>query len=166
MKAKITIGIALLLLGWSLPVVAQSTAYANIYATVIAPVQFSKTNDMTFDDIQLSKKSTSLSIRTGKNVSADLKMSQNGTATLASFSITDSNHTTFDITLPTENIKISDGNANTMTVSNFSSSQTLSGSLYATTRNINVGADLQIPENLTAGNYSTQNSFPVTLNYN
>src|SRR5665647_1387589 len=80
-KAIITIGIALFLFGGSIQASAQATAYANIYARVVAPVGFSKTTDMSFNDIILSKKSGSISINSVNSVSSDLKMSQNGTAT-------------------------------------------------------------------------------------
>jgi hypothetical protein len=121
---------------------------------------------MTFNDITLTQKSGSVSINTSNNISSGLNVSQNGTATLAAFSISDSDHSTFDITLPTENITIGSGNFDNMIVSNFSSTQSVTRSINGTTREIKVGANLQIPENQMPGNYNTQNPFPVTLNYN
>ena len=137
-----------------------------IYATVVAPVGISDLSNETLGKIVItsnpigtSLKSTSIATVSG------MQLAQNGTATVAYFSVTDYNNTTFDITLPTSNIKLSKGN-NNMVASNFSSNYSLASSLTAGKKEFTIGAELYIPENRVANNYNTQNPFPVTLNYN
>jgi len=167
MKAIATIGIALLLLAGALRVSSQATAYANIYATVIAPVGIVNNAETNVGNITISKSNSSLSILKGTEISASgVKLEQNGTATLATFSVTDYNNSTFDITLPNENLTIGAGNANAMTVSNFNSINTLSSSFQNGRREVRIGANLHVAENLAFSNSTTQESFPVTLNYN
>lgn len=80
--------------------------------------------------------------------------------------VTSSNQTTFDVTLPNETFTISDRATTNLMISNFTSTPSTTNSLQNSARVIKIGATLHIPENHAIGNYSAQNSFPVTLNYN
>ena len=167
MKAKVTIGIVMILIGYAIPAFAQMTAYANIYAQVVAPVGIEKTADMTFSEISSSKKSGSVVLSADNTLTASgIELTQSSKGTIASFSVTGSNQTTFDVSLPRETFTISDGASTDLMVSNFTSTPSTTNSLQNSARVIKIGATLQIPENYAAGNYSAQNSFPVTLNYN
>jgi len=94
-----------------------------------------------------------------------MQVAQNETATVASFSLTDYNNTTFDLTLPTSNINLSEGN-NNLVASNFSHNYSLDNTLESGKKMIKIGAVLHLSDNLSANNYIAQNPFPVTLNYN
>ncbi len=167
MKAKVTTGIVLILIGYAIPAFAQMTAYANIYAQVVAPVGMEKTADMTFSEIISSKKSGSVVLSADNTLTASgVELTQNSKGTIASFSVTGSNQTTFDVSLPKETFTISSGASTDLMVSNFTSLPSTSNSLQNSAKVIKIGATLRIPENHAAGNYSAQNSFPVTLNYN
>ena len=166
MKAKIYIATIILSIGSANISVAQLTAYANIYATVVAPVGISDLSNETLGTIVVTTTQNSASLKSASLATVSgMQVAQNGTATVAYFSVTDYNNTTFDITLPTSNIKLSKGN-NNMVASNFSSNYSLASSLTAGKKEFTIGAELYIPENRVASNYNTQNPFPVTLNYN
>jgi len=166
MKAKISIALLIIFFGTTGSSVAQLTAYANIYATVVASVGISDLSNETLGTIVVTSTQNSSSLKSvSRTTVSGIQVTQNGTATVASFSVTDYNNTTFDITLPTNNIKLSKGNDN-MVASNFSSNYSLSSSLTTGKKEITIGAELYIPENRVASNFNAQNPFPVTLNYN
>lgn len=166
MKAKATIGILLILLGGAFQVFSQMTAYANIYAEVVAPIGIEKTTDLTFSDINTSRNTGTVVIGANNIVTATgAEVAQSGKGTLASFSVAGVN-TTFDVTLPKETFAVSNGSSNTMIVSDFTSTSSLNTSIAGSSRTIHVGATINIPENQASGNYIAQNPFLVTLNYN
>lgn len=167
MKAKITFGIFILLLAISLNTYSQATAYANIFATVIAPIGISNASEASMGEIIITHKSASLSPNSGIDIVASgVKINQNGTAALATFSITDANNFTFDVTLPVEKMKLGDENFTAIVVSNFSSIQNQTNTLDGVKREFTVGVDLYIPDNQNIKNLTAQSNFPVTLNYN
>jgi hypothetical protein len=145
MKAKITFGIAIFILVCSFSSMAQMTAYANIYAEVIAPIGIGKSTDLTINQTIVGQ----------KNVS--------GTA--ASFSVKGSSLNTFDVTLPQEVYTINNGEGK-MTVSNFTTSVVSANTPQNKASVISINATLNVSGTLTAGNYNAQNPFQVTLNYN
>ncbi len=157
MKAKMVIGIAIFILGCSLPSFAQMTAYANIFAEVIAPVGIEKSADLTFNQITSQKSATVV-------LGSD-DFTRTGNGTVASFSIRGANQTTFDVTLPKESFTIGNGDSN-MTISNFTSTATPANALQNRSGVVKIGATLNVPDNQVPGNYLAQNHFPVTLNYN
>ena len=166
MKAKISIALLIIFFGTTGSSVAQLTAYANIYATVVAPVGISDLSNENLGTIVVARTGNSTSLSTTNTVTASgIQIIQNGTATIASFSVTDYYNTTFDITLPSSNINLGNGHDN-LIASNFSSNYTLASGLTAGKKEIIIGADLHIPENGIARNFNAQNPFPVTLNYN
>ena len=143
MKTRMTIGIAIFILACSFTSAAQMTAYANIYAEVIAPIGIEKATDLTINQTVVGQKCVS--------------------GTSASFTVKGSNLNTFNVTLPAEALTISNG-AGSMTVSNFTSTTT--NALQSNASVINIDATLKVNGNQTAGNYSAKNPFQVTLNYN
>jgi hypothetical protein len=166
-KAKITFGIFILLLAVSLNTYSQATAYANIFATVIAPIGISNASEVSMGEIIITHKSATLSLNSGIDIMASgVKINQNGTATLATFSITDANNSTFDLTLPVEKMKLGTENSTAMVISNFSSTQNQTHTLNGIKREFTVGVNLYIPDSQNIKNLTAQNNFPVTLNYN
>jgi hypothetical protein len=166
MKAKIVIGIVLFLMGVTNDIFAQATAYANIFAEVIAPVGIEKTNDLTYLDRTSSSNNAAVVLQANNpQITSAIDLTKNGSATLASFSIT-GNDQTFDVTLPSESFTISDGNAKTMVVGNFNSTYAEVNTLHGNIHTLKVGATLHLPLHQAAGNYGTTAPFQVTLNYN
>jgi len=167
MKAKISFGIFLIFFTYSLPVLSQATAYANIYAEVVAPVGINNTSALHSGEIVVSKTPKTIGTldETSKSV-RDAKIGQNGSVTLISFSITDAQHSTFDITLPTTMIGIGDNHSNVLTVSNFTSNQALASVSQGNKRTITVGADFNFHDHPANRNFQSQNQIPVTINYN
>ena len=143
MKAKIIIGISILILAGSFSSAAQMTAYANIFAEVVAPIGIGKATDLTINQTVVGQ--TSLS------------------GTSASFKIEGSRQTIFNVTLPSEALTITN-EAGSMIVSNFISTTTHTQQGNASL--ISIDATLKVNGTQTAGNYSAKNPFQVTLNYN
>lgn len=143
MKAKIFIGISILILAGSFSSVAQMTAYANIFAEVVAPIGIGKATDLTINQTAVGQARLS--------------------GTSASFKIEGSRQTIFNVTLPSEALTIIN-EAGSMTVSDFTS--TTINTQQGNASLINIDATLKINGAQAAGNYSAQNPFQVTLNYN
>ena len=143
MKAKNLLGTAILIIASSFSSFGQSTAYANIYCEVVAPIGIGKSTDLTINQTVIGQ--------------------PNRTGTAASFTVKGSSLSTFNVTLPSEALTIIN-DAGSMTVSNFTSStlNTQQGNASV----INIDATLKVNGTQTAGNYSAQNPFQVTLNYN
>ena len=166
MTAKVTIGIALIL-GCNFHAFAQMTAYANIYAEVVAPIGIEKISDLTFSNIISSKASKTIVLGADNfQTLSDVELTQNEKGTVASFSVAGNNLSTFDVTLPKESFAISDGSSKTMMVSNFTSTPSFTNNLQASSSVIKIGASLYIPENQCTGDYNAKTPFNVTLNYN
>lgn len=167
MKAIIVLGIFCSLFTNSLTVLSQATAYANIYAEVVAPVGVRNTSSLHFGEIVVSRlHKTAESTEVIANPTNDVNFKQSGSVTLISFSITDALHSTYDITLPSEKIAIKDDYSNTLTISNFTSKQAIPNRSQGSKMVITVGADFNFPENHFNGRAQSQNQFPVTINYN
>lgn len=164
MKAIITLGIVLIALSFS-PAYGQMTAYANIYAEVVAPAFIEKSADMTFTQISATGKSGSVVLNSTGNWSAD-DAAQAGKGTLATFSIPGNDVSAFDISLPNQEVTIQNGNSGTLKISNFTTSVTASASEGGSSRVVRIGATLHLGENPLAGNFNDQNSFQVNFNYN
>ncbi len=167
MNLKLTLGIAIILFGSALISSAQMTAYANIYAEVVAPISIEKSADLTFSEIVASKKSSTVVLGGVTNLTTStVEFAQTGKGTFATFSVAGGNQATFDVTLPKETFTISNGGAENMIVSDFTSTSTPANALQTSASIIKIGATLNVPQNQSAGNYSAQNPFLVTLNYN
>ncbi len=167
MKAKLTLGIAILIIGLSLHSFAQMTAYANIYCEVVAPIGIEKSADLTFNEIVSSKNTSTVILGVNNSlITSGVEIAQTGKGTLATFAVTGGNQTTFDVTLPKETFTINNGGASNMLVSNFTSTSSPTNALIASASIIKIGATLNVPENQAAGNFSAQDPFLVTLNYN
>jgi hypothetical protein len=168
MKAKISLGVLFLLLGSSFAAFAQMTAYANIYATVVAeqPIMVQKTANLTFSDIS-SQRTGSIILTSNNNLTASsADLVQNGKGTVAAFSVVGGNQSTFDVTLPKESFTIGDGGSDNMMVDNFTCTQSTTITKQYTRSELKISATLHVHDNQTARVNDSQNSFPVTLNYN
>ena len=147
MNPKILPGIAIFILACAFSSAAQMTAYANIYAEVIAPVGIGKSTDLAINQTIAGQKG--------------------GSGTAASFTVTGSSLNTFNVTLPAHAKVINNNLTDYMTISNFTSPSTLtSDALQINSRVISISAILKANGNQAVGEYCAQDSFQVTLNYN
>ena len=167
MKAIIILGITLLTIASTLNSFAQYTAYANIYATVIAPLEISAIFDEYAGEILVSQeKATTGNLTVNKITSSGKSLTTNGTALLTTFCVSDQINSTFDITLPSENLTFITENTSILTISNFNSIQSDGGTSHRNSKVITIDATINLPINHIVSNYQAQNQFPITLNYN
>ena len=167
MKTKIAFGIGILLISSSLHTLAQSTAYVNIYAQIVSPVEIKNTWDDQSVEIIVSNKKSTFGIGTQNMLTASgIILEKGSSVNLTYFSVTDNNYSTYNISLPMEKITIGDGTSNFLAVSNFNISQPLTSSSNGHEKVITVSAHLNIPENEIIRGFETQTHFPVTINYN
>jgi hypothetical protein len=167
MKAKILLGTALLFFATVAHSYAQVTAYANIFATVVAPVGINSTFEDHTGEIVVSQKITPGSLSLENNITASgLALANDGSAALASFSVTDTKNSTFDVTLPSENLTFSPDHLSSLSVSDFSCIQSQINTAHGNKKTITIGAKVNLPDNQVINHYSAQNQFPITLNYN
>jgi hypothetical protein len=87
-----------------------------------------------------------------------------GTISAASFTVTGMDGATYAITLPGSHTISSGGN--NMTVDNFSSNPSGTGTLTGGTQALSVGARLTVGSAQAAGTYTNAAGFTVTVNYN
>ncbi|MCF8373310.1 MAG: DUF4402 domain-containing protein, partial [Bacteroidales bacterium] len=81
------------------------------------------------------------------------------------FTVTGLADATYSITLPAGATTIS-YSGNDMTVDNWTSTPTPTGTLTGGTQTLNVGATLNVPASSPAGLYTSAVPFEVTVNYN
>jgi hypothetical protein len=166
-KAQIIFGIIILLIATSFQTIAQSTAFANIYAEVVASVGIRNTSDVHSGEFAVSKNSPTVPISSKNEISVSgTSPEHGGSVTLSSFSIMDTSNSTFSITLPQENINIGNGFPNSLNICNFISNQTRTGSVQGYKTGITISATLNMTENYTVCNNQAKHPFPITFNYN
>lgn len=164
---------AVLLAGLTTAANAQSTAYASTTATLIAPISISKVADMNFGTIASSGTAGTVVLGYTDNASVTGGVSSpNGGAgaTTASFNVTGEGTNSFSVAVPTT-ITLSDGGANTLSVTGISADSDVQGTLVAGTSTIKVGATLTVPAGAPAGTYTNTSTdvataLYVTVNYN
>jgi hypothetical protein len=90
-----------------------------------------------------------------------------GTVAAAEFNVTGADNYTFSITLPLPSTshEIKSG-SNTMSVTDFTSTPTPTGTLSAGSATVKVGATLHVSAGQAVGTYTSVTPFEVTVNYN
>lgn len=151
----------------SINVNAQNIAEAETSANIIAPIQISKTVDMSFGNIVASSASGTVILATNdsrtKTGGITLPTATPGTIASAQFTVTGFDNATYAITLP-ETISLTNA-GNTMDVDNFTSTPSTTGTLSNTgSQTVKVGATLNVGASQASGNYT--GSFAVTVAYN
>ena len=149
-----------------------ASASANICVTIVSPITISKVTDMNFGNVAISStvsgtvviSPAGARIKTG---GVTLPLS-NGTVTAASFMVRGERNCTYTITLPDINYVLTRiSGFETMTVNTFTSSPSETGALSNDgSQTINVGATLNVNNDMTPGIYTNDNGFEVTVNYN
>ena len=162
---------ALVVLGSASYSFAQVSANADVFATIVAPLSITKTVDMNFGNVAISSAfgGTVVLDPTGSRSTSggtSLLPASSGTVGAASFQVTGEVGLTYDITLPGGPVDLTDGVGNFMSVSDFVSTPTPTGTLTGGSQTINVGATLYVSANQTSGNYASVAPLVVTVNYN
>jgi len=151
---------------------AQATATASASANIITPISIVKTVDMNFGNVAVSATIAGTAIldpagtRTTGGAGGVTLPATTGTVSAASFTVSGQASYTYAITLPTS-CTISDGASHNMTVDNFTSVPSATGTLSASgTETLNVGATLNVAAAQASGLYTNATGVPVTVNYN
>lgn len=171
MKKVTTIALVLLAsIAVSNHVSAQETATATATATIVTPISISKDVDMNFGNVAVQSTTGGTVVLTPGGVRSrtggvTLPSTATGTVTAASFTVTGTGNYSYSITLPSSALTITSG-ANTMTVTNFTSNPSGTGTLTAGTQTLTVGATLNVGAAQPAGTYTSGTPFNVTVNYN
>lgn len=149
---------------------AQETATATATATIVTPISITKTVDMNFGNVAVQSTTGGTVVLspegTRTTTGAVTLPVVNGTVTAASFTVEGQGNYTYAITLPVDDLVLSDGAAHTMIVSAFTSTPSGTGALTAGSQVLNVGATLNVAAAQAAGTYVSGTPFNVTVNYN
>lgn len=164
MKQKFAIATVILLLGFSTSSLAQMTAYANIYAQVVAPVgiQLSNNPPVGYKSSIVSKGLQDFDEAEG--IISDHRFIPNkDNNNVASYLIA-ANNQIIDVSLPNEKLYFSDVLGNKMEMSIISNNS--SGQLWHGNRVIEVNTLIYPSENLVPVYNTAPENLMVTLNYN
>lgn len=100
-----------------------------------------------------------------RSASGGVLLVPSGAGAAAQFAVSGDSNLTYAISLPADGLVALASGANSMVVTTFASSPSLTGALSAGgTQTISVGATLNAGSNQATGNYS--GSFNITVNYN
>ena len=153
----------------SLSSYAQVNATATASATIVTPIAIANATDMDFGNVAVSASLGTVVIAPAgaRSVTGGVTLpAVTGTVTAASFDVTGQANFTYSISLPAAATTIASG-ANTMTVDNWTSSPTPTGTLDGTgAQTLSVGATLNVAAGQAAGAYTSAAPFTVTVNYN
>ena len=163
------LALALIVLGFAASSFAQVTATASTTATIITPIAITKDVDMNFGNIAVSPTlggTVVLPTAGARTQTGGVTLPVvTGTVTPASFTVTGEGNSTYSITLPSSAIILT-GPSGTMTVENFVSTPSNTGTLNSGTQEVKVGATLNVGAAQPAGTYTNESGLFVTVNYN
>ena len=170
MKAIKFFAVAILFSGVSVISSAQVTATATASSTIVTPIGITKTVDMNFGNVAINSTTAGTVVLapagTRTSTGGVTLPATAGTVAAAEFNVTGANNYTFSITLPSTSHEIKSG-SNTMSVTDFTSTPTPTGTLSATgSATVKVGATLNVSAGQAAGTYTSVTPFEVTVNYN
>ena len=162
--------LAIVVLGFAASSFAQVTATASTTATIITPIAITKTVDMNFGNIAVSPTlggTVVLPTAGSRTLTGGVTLPVvTGTVTAASFTVTGEGSSTYSITLPSSAITMNGPSSATMTVQNFVSNPSGTGTLSSGSQQIKVGATLNVTAAQAAGTYTNTSGLFVTVNYN
>lgn len=170
MKTTIKIlAVLVAMVGFSAASYAQS-ATATAAATIITPITITFGQNMNFGNIAVSSTlgGTVVLAPNGTRTPSDgvsLSSANPGTVTAASFTVSGASGYTYSITLPGDSaVKVVKG-SDEMTVTNFTSTPSGTGTLTGGSQVLNIGATLNVSAGQAIGAYTSSN-FTVTVAYN
>ena len=168
-KATKFLALAIAMVAFTVSTYGQVSATATASATIITPITITKTTDMNFGNVAVNATAGTVVLATdnSRSVTGGCTLPATaGTVAAAAFDVTGVPSATFSITLPAGATTITSG-ANTMTVSNWTSSPTPTGTFDGTgAATLLVGATLNVSASQAAGVYLSATPFTVTVNYN
>jgi hypothetical protein len=147
---------------------SQATATGHIGVTIVSPIAITKVQDMHFGEVSVESGagSITLSPETGsRNASGEVVLMEGGQVSLAVFKVRGQVGSSFSITLPSSPIYLSNGSKQ-LEVTQFTSTPNQFGNLNEGTKEILIGATLQMTGDQVLGSYATTTPFSVTVNYN
>ena len=162
------LAIALVMLALSVSTFAQASATSSASATIVGPIGIANTIAMNFGNVAVSTVAGTVVLTPagGRSVTGGCTLpATTGTVSAASFNVTGADGYTYDITLPTADVTITDG-TNNMIVNTFTSNPSGAGTLTGGSETLTVGATLNVTGSQPAGTYTTTTPFTVTVNYN
>ena len=170
MKSIKFFAVAILFSGVSVISSAQVTATATASSTIVTPIGITKTVDMNFGNVAINSTTAGTVVLapagTRTSTGGVTLPATAGTVAAAEFNVTGANNYTFSITLPSTSHEIK-SDLNTMSVTDFTSTPTPTGTLSATgSATVKVGATLNVSAGQAAGTYTSVTPFEVTVNYN
>ena len=172
MKAIKFFAIAILFSGVSVMASAQNpqaTGTAKATATIVVPISIENAGDLAFGNIIADADGGTVTVTPAGAITytgVKAPSMQAGTTSAAEFNVTGANNYTFSITLPSTSHEIKSG-SNTMSVTDFTSTPTPTGTLSATgSATVKVGATLNVSAGQAAGTYESVTPFEVRVNYN
>jgi hypothetical protein len=152
----------------ALTVSAQVSATASTSANIVGPISISKITDMNFGNVAISPVlagTVVLDPASARTATGGVTLPViTGAVAAAMFTVAGEAGTTYSISLP-GTITLTSG-LNTMTVDNFTSTPTPTGSLATGTEDLFVGATLNVGAAQTSGLYTNASDLVVTVNYN
>src|SRR5690606_23742474 len=148
---------AVFLLACGVKANAQSSASATATATIVTPITISKISDMNFGNVAVQATAGGTVVMTpagARSATAGVTLPGTaGTVSAASFTVNGQSGYTYTISLPAA-VTITDAASNNMTVNNFTSTPTPTGTLTGGTENLLVGATLVVAMNQAPGVYT------------
>ena len=147
----------------------QTRSSATASVTIVQPINLDKVRDLSFGNIVSGEIAGSVVIEptaaSNRISSGDVTLpTGSGTVQSAKFTVSGADGNTFSIILPSA-ITLSNG-TNSMTVDNFTSTPSGSGTLTSGSISIYVGAKLNVNAYQEAGEYISTQDFDVIVNYN
>ena len=143
-----------------------TTATANSTATVVTPIAITKNLDMLFGKFIAGTGGSVVLGTDGSRAATSgvMLFTQGSSQNAASFAVSGEGSYTYGITLPPNNVSLSDGASHTMTVGSFVSNPSGTGILTAGAQTLLVGGTLTVSSAQAPGNYT--GSFSVSVDYN
>ncbi len=157
---------AIVMIAFSVNAFGQANATATAAAEIVSPIAISLTTNMSFGNVAVNASPGTVVLAPAGTRSATGGVTlpaTTGVVAAAVFAVTGTTDYTYTITLPASVI-VDNGGA-TMTVNNFTSDPSGTGTLTGGAQTLRVGATLNVAGGQATGTY-TSAPFTVTVNYN
>jgi hypothetical protein len=164
MNAKLAAAIVFILAGCSFSTIAQSTAYANVYAEIVEIAGIENSAEQSFNEFSPSRNSINVVLIPEEEIHDPyIEPLHDGSTSLASFKIQGGTTSTFYIALTRESESETEKQYNPMILNDMSE---LPASEQKNSDLIKSGSTLIFPVNLHGEDTDTDSPFHVTLNFN
>lgn len=169
---KYSLILFVIIFGFSLNInaFAQTISNATVSATILQPISLLNVRDLKFGNISAGETPGTVVLApneaSSRIVTGGVTLpSGSGTVYSAKFIISGVDGYSYSIILPLTPITISNG-TNFMTIDNFTSTPSGSGTFEHGSQTICVGATLNVNANQEAGLYQSTEEFEITVSYN